>query len=127
MNILITGGAGFIGSYLAQRLLNQGHKVILVDNLSTGRLNNIRHIYDNPNLQVHIDTIFNEKLIEEIIKNTDQIYHLAAAVGVKFIVDNPVETIETNVAGSEIVIRLANKYKKKTFIASTSEVYGKTD
>ena len=127
MNILITGGAGFIGSYLSQKLLKQGHKVIIVDNLSTGRLNNIRHIYEDPNLQVHIDTIFNEKLIEKIIEKSDQIYHLAAAVGVKFIVDNPVETIETNVAGSEIVIRLANKYKKKIFIASTSEVYGKTD
>ncbi len=127
MNILITGGAGFIGSYLAQELLERGNRVTIIDNLSTGRLNNINHIYKNKNLNVYIDTIFNEELIEDVIKKSDQIYHLAAAVGVQFIVDNPVETIETNVAGSEIVIRLANKYKKKIFIASTSEVYGKSD
>lgn len=127
MKILITGGAGFIGSYLAEKLLAQGHYVIIVDNLSTGKLSNIRHIYKNANLEVHIDTIFNRKLIEDAVKKCDQIYHLAAAVGVMFIVDNPVETIETNVAGSELLVRLANKYKKKIFVASTSEVYGKID
>ncbi|MEA2103233.1 MAG: GDP-mannose 4,6-dehydratase [Candidatus Cloacimonadota bacterium] len=127
MKILITGGAGFIGSYLAEKLLDQGHYVIIIDNLSTGKLSNIRHIYKNANLEVHIDTIFNQKLIQDCVKKCDQIYHLAAAVGVMFIVDNPVETIETNVSGSEVMIKLANKYKKKIFIASTSEVYGKVD
>jgi len=124
MKILITGGSGFIGSYLAEYLLKNGHQVIIVDNLSTGRLANIRQIYRNENLEVHIDTIFNKKLMNSLVKSCEQIYHLAAAVGVRFIVDNPVQTIETNVAGTEIMIQLANQYKKKIFIASTSEVYG---
>jgi UDP-glucose 4-epimerase len=127
MKTLITGGAGFIGSYLAEYLLKKGHKVAIVDNLSTGRLSNVRHIYRNENLEVHIDTIFNKKLMRDLVKNCEQIYHLAAAVGVRFIVDNPVQTIETNVAGTETMIQLANQYKKKIFIASTSEVYGKAN
>lgn len=127
MKILITGGSGFIGSYLAEYLLNQGHEVVIIDNLSTGRLANIRNIYRHKNLEVHIDTIFNDELIDEVVKKSDQIYHLAAAVGVRFIVDNPVQTIETNVGGSEVLLRYANKHKKKIFIASTSEVYGKSE
>ncbi|MEA3475254.1 MAG: GDP-mannose 4,6-dehydratase [Candidatus Cloacimonadota bacterium] len=127
MKILITGGSGFIGSYLAEYLLKNGHQVIIVDNLSTGRLANIRQIYRNENLEIHIDTIFNKKLMNSLVKNCEQIYHLAAAVGVRFIVDNPVQTIETNVAGTEIMIQLANQYKKKIFIASTSEIYGKAN
>ncbi len=127
MKILITGGSGFIGSYLAEYLLKNGHQVTIVDNLSTGRLANIRQIYRNENLEIHIDTIFNKKLMDSLIKNCEQVYHLAAAVGVRFIVDNPVQTIETNVAGTEIMIQLANQYKKKIFIASTSEVYGKAN
>ena len=127
MRILITGGAGFIGSYLAEYLLKKGHQVIVLDNLSTGRLSNIRNIYKSKNLEVHVDTIFNRELIDDLVKNCDQVYHLAAAVGVRFIVDNPVLTIETNVAGAEIMIKFANKYKKKIFIASTSEIYGKSN
>jgi len=127
MKILITGGSGFIGSYLAEYLLNKGNEVVIIDNLSTGRLANIRNIYHHKNLEVHIDTIFNRELIEELVKDADQIYHLAAAVGVRFIVDNPVQTIETNVGGSEVLLNFANKYKKKILIASTSEVYGKSD
>lgn len=127
MRILITGGAGFIGSYLAEYLLKKGHQVIVLDNLSTGRLSNIRNIYKSKNLEVHVDTIFNKELIDDLVKNCDQVYHLAAAVGVRFIVDNPVLTIETNVAGTEIMIKFANKYKKKIFIASTSELYGKSN
>ncbi len=127
MNILITGGSGFIGSYLAEHLLKNGDSVVILDNLSTGRLANIKNIYRHKNLEVHIDTIFNRELVDELVKNCDQVYHLAAAVGVRFIVDNPVQTIETNVGGSEILLKAANKYKKKIFIASTSEVYGKSD
>ena len=127
MKILITGGAGFIGSYLAEYLLDKGHQVVVLDNLSTGSLSNIKKIYKNKNLKVHVDTIFNRELINDLVKDSDQIYHLAAAVGVRFIVDNPVLTIETNVGGTEIMIRFANKHKKKIFIASTSELYGKSN
>ena len=127
MKILITGGAGFIGSYLAEYLLDKGHFVIIIDNLSTGRLSNIRQIYRDDNLEVHIDTIFNKRLMKDLVKNCEQIYHLAAAVGVRFIVDNPVQTLETNIYGTEIIVQLANKYKKKIFIASTSELYGKSE
>ncbi|MBC8526378.1 MAG: GDP-mannose 4,6-dehydratase [Candidatus Cloacimonetes bacterium] len=127
MKILITGGAGFIGSYLAEDLLDKGHFVIIIDNLSTGRLSNIRQIYRDDNLEVHIDTIFNKRLMKDLVKNCEQIYHLAAAVGVRFIVDNPVQTLETNIYGTEIIVQLANKYKKKIFIASTSELYGKSE
>ncbi|MBL7086263.1 MAG: GDP-mannose 4,6-dehydratase, partial [Candidatus Cloacimonetes bacterium] len=109
MKILITGGAGFIGSYLAEDLLDKGHFVIIIDNLSTGRLSNIRQIYRDDNLEVHIDTIFNKRLMKDLVKNCEQIYHLAAAVGVRFIVDNPVQTLETNIYGTEIIVQLANK------------------
>jgi len=109
MKILITGGSGFIGSYLAEYLLKNGHSVVILDNLSTGRLSNIRSIYRHKNLEVHIDTIFNRELVDKLVKSCDQIYHLAAAVGVRFIVDNPVQTIETNVGGSEILLQVANK------------------
>ncbi len=127
MNSLITGGAGFIGSHLAEFLLSKGEEVTIVDNLSTGKFENIRHLTDNPNLKVHIDTILNEPLMELLIKDCDVIYHLAAAVGVRLIIERPVETIETNTLGAEVVLKLANRYKKKTLIASTSEVYGKSD
>lgn len=127
MNILITGGAGFIGSYLAEYLLKQGDSVTIIDNLSTGRLANIKEIYNQDKMEIHIDTIFNHELMDKLVKKCDHIYHLAAAVGVQFIIDNPVQTIETNVSGMKIVIQLANKYKKKLFIASTSEVYGKAN
>ncbi|MCK4688045.1 MAG: GDP-mannose 4,6-dehydratase [Candidatus Lokiarchaeota archaeon] len=127
MKILVTGGAGFIGSHLAEALLSKGHKVIIIDNLSTGRLENIDKIKTNENVEIYIDTIFNKKLLSELAQKSEQIYHLAAAVGVRLIVDKPVETIETNILGTDIVIKFANKFNKKIFIASTSEVYGKND
>jgi UDP-glucose 4-epimerase len=126
MKVLITGGAGFIGSHLAEELLALGDAVTIIDNLSTGSMDNIEHLKCNRHFRVYIDTITNTALMSRLIKECDVIYHLAAAVGVKYIIDNPLESIKTNVQGTEIVLELANKYgKKKTLIASTSEVYGK--
>ncbi|NQV19055.1 MAG: GDP-mannose 4,6-dehydratase [Armatimonadetes bacterium] len=127
MRILITGGAGFIGSHLAGTLLSERHKIIIIDNLSTGSLKNVENIKTKENVEIFIDTIFNKKLMNELVQRCDQIYHLAAAVGVQLIVNNPVETIETNILGTDIVIKFANRFNKKIFIASTSEVYGKND
>lgn len=124
MKNFITGGAGFIGSHLAEALLNRGDKVHILDNLSTGSLDNIKHLIKNRNFSYTIDTILNEKIIDKLIKNCDCVYHLAAAVGVKLIMEKPLETIETNVKGTEAVLRVANKYKKKVLITSTSEIYG---
>ncbi|MEI8175733.1 MAG: GDP-mannose 4,6-dehydratase [Candidatus Omnitrophota bacterium] len=124
MKILITGGAGFIGSHLAEELLGQGEQVHIVDNLSTGSLKNIEHLLKNKRFKYTIGSILDEELMEALVKECDRIYHLAAAVGVKLIMERPLETIETNVKGSEIVLRLANNYKKKTLITSTSEIYG---
>lgn len=125
MKALITGGAGFIGSHLAERLLEQGNEVFVIDNLWTGKLENLSKIQKNEKFHLVVDTILNESVMNELIFKVDHIYHLAAAVGVKNIMDHPVETIDTNVKGSETVLRLANKFKKKVLIASTSEVYGK--
>jgi len=125
MKILITGGAGFIGSHLAENLLGSGHEVFIIDNLWTGRLSNIEKIQDNKKLHLVVDTILNESVMNELIFKIDHIYHLAAAVGVKNIMDHPVETLDINVKGTETVLRLANRFKKKVLIASTSEVYGK--
>jgi len=125
MKILITGGAGFIGSHLADCLLRKGEEVFVVDNLSTGSLENIEHLQWNPQLHFELDTIFHKKVVDRLISRCDQIYHLAAAVGVKLIMERPVESLETNVKGTEIVLKLAHKYSKKVLIASTSEVYGK--
>jgi UDP-glucose 4-epimerase len=122
---LITGGAGFIGSHLAEALLNEGHEVDVIDNLSTGSIRNIGHLKSNPRFKYAIDTLTNEPLLAELIDRNDVIFHLAAAVGVKLIVDEPVHTIETNVHGTEVVLKHASKKKKLVFIASTSEVYGK--
>lgn len=127
MNILITGGAGFIGSHLAQRLLEQDCKVVIVDNLSTGSRRNIKHLESNPAFTFVYDDICNEETMHVLIGQCDMIYHLAAAVGVQLIVDNPVRTIETNIHGSEIVLAIANKFRKKVLLASTSEVYGKSE
>jgi len=124
MKILITGGAGFIGSHLADELLDRGNKVHVIDNLSAGSLSNISHLMKHRNFTCTIDTIMNEKVMNKLIKNSDCIYHLAAAVGVKLIMERPLETIETNVKGTEAVLRIANKYKKKVLITSTSEIYG---
>src|SRR4051812_22536765 len=122
----ITGGAGFIGSHLAERLLDDGHEVIVLDNLSTGSIGNIAHLKGRSSFSYTIDTITNESLLAELIDGSDVVFHLAAAVGVKLIVEQPVHTIETNVHGTEVVLKHANKKKKLVFIASTSEVYGKS-
>ncbi|NOY78915.1 MAG: NAD-dependent epimerase/dehydratase family protein [Calditrichaeota bacterium] len=127
MNVLITGGAGFIGSHLAEELLKQGHKVWVIDDLSTGRLENVKHLMGNPNFKIAIDTIQNETVMDRLVSENDMIYHLAAAVGVELIVEHPVKTIETNIMGSEMVLKLANRYLKKVLIVSTSEVYGKSE
>jgi len=123
---LITGGAGFIGSHLAERLLQLGHEVLVIDNLSTGSIENISHLKSSPGFSYVIDTINNESLLAEMIDRSDVVFHLAAAVGVKLIVEQPVHTIETNVHGTEVVLKHANKKKKLVVLASTSEVYGKS-
>ena len=126
MKILITGGAGFIGSHLAETLLTRGHDVYIIDDLSTGAIDNIEHLKPNPRLRYTIDTIFNEPMLAEHVDRCDIIVHLAAAVGVRLIVEAPVRTIETNVHGTETVLKLAAKKRKLVVIASTSEVYGKS-
>ena len=126
MKALITGGAGFIGSHLAERLLAQGHETFVLDNLSTGSIDNIAHLKSHPCFSYVIDSITNEPLLAEMIDRSDVVFHLAAAVGVKLIVEQPVHTIENNVHGTEVVLKHANKKKKLVFIASTSEVYGKS-
>ena len=126
MKALITGGAGFIGSHLAERLLDDGHEVIVLDNLSTGSIGNIAHLKGRPAFSYSIDSVTNEPLLAELIDGCDVVFHLAAAVGVKLIVEQPVHTIETNVHGTEVVLKHANKKKKLVVIASTSEVYGKS-
>jgi len=123
---LITGGAGFIGSHLAEALLAEGHEVDVIDNLSTGSIRNVGHLKTNARFNYVIDTLTNEPLLAELIDRNDVIFHFAAAVGVKLIVEQPVHTIETNVHGTEVVLKHANKKKKKVVIASTSEVYGKS-
>jgi len=124
---LITGGAGFIGSYLSEALLDEGHEVLILDNLSTGSIDNIAHIKGRRGFEYFIDTVNNEPLLAELIDRSDVVFHFAAAVGVKLIVEQPVYTIETNVHGTEVVLKHANKKKKLVVIASTSEVYGKSE
>jgi UDP-glucose 4-epimerase len=124
---LITGGAGFIGSHLSDSLLAQGHQVLILDNLSTGSFDNISHLKGREGFEYFIDSVDNEPLLAELIDRADVVFHLAAAVGVKLIVEQPVHTIETNVHGTEVVLKHANKKKKLVVVASTSEVYGKSD
>ena len=124
MKVLITGGAGFIGSHLAERLLERGNEVFAIDNLWTGKLANLAKVQNNKNFHLVVDTILNESVMNELIFKADHIYHLAAAVGVRTIMDHPVETLDINVKGTEVVLRLANRFKKKVFVTSTSEVYG---
>jgi UDP-glucose 4-epimerase len=126
MRALITGGAGFVGSHLSEALLADGHEVFVLDNLSTGSIDNIEHLKVNPRFHYTIDSVNNEPLLAELIDRCDVIFHLAAAVGVKKIVEEPVATIENNVHGTEVVLRHANKKKKLVLLASTSEVYGKS-
>jgi UDP-glucose 4-epimerase len=125
MRALITGGAGFVGSHLSELLLEQGHEVFILDNLSTGSIANIAHLKAHPAFHYTIDSVDNEPLLAELVDQGDVVFHLAAAVGVKLIVEQPVHTIETNVRGTEVVLKHANKKKKLVLIASTSEVYGK--
>ena len=126
MRALITGGAGFIGSHLAEALLVSGHGVLVIDNLSTGSMDNIAHLKGRPGFEYYIDTVENEGLLAELIDRADVVFHFAAAVGVKLIVEQPVHTIETNVHGTEVVLKHAVKKKKLVVVASTSEVYGKS-
>jgi UDP-glucose 4-epimerase len=126
LRVLITGGAGFVGSHLAEALLERGDEVFVLDNLSTGSIDNIAHLKSEPRFHYTIDSITNEPLLAEMIDTCDAVFHLAAAVGVKLIVEAPVHTIETNVHGTEVVLKHANKKKKLVLIASTSEVYGKS-
>ena len=125
MNILITGGAGFIGSHLAEQLLANNHRVTIIDDLSTGSIHNIQHLKTADKFHYVLDTVANQQVMAELVDAADIIYHLAAAVGVRLIVENPTRTIETNIRGTEIVLELAAKKKKRVLIASTSEVYGK--
>jgi UDP-glucose 4-epimerase len=127
MKALITGGAGFLGSHLAERLLDGGNEVHVIDNLSTGSIENIEPIKGRDGFHYTIDTIMNEPVLAEMVDRVDVVFHLAAAVGVRLIVESPVNTIETNVHGTEKVLKLANKKRKKVIFTSTSEVYGKAD
>ena len=126
MQALITGGAGFIGGHLAEVLLGQGQHVVVVDNLSTGRVDNIARLVDDPRFQFVQETIRNEAVMDRLVSQCDMLYHLAAVVGVDLVVKDPVHTIETNLIGTEIVLRLARRYRKRVLIASSSEVYGKS-
>jgi len=125
MRTLITGGAGFIGSHLTEELLDLGYEVYVIDNLWTGKLANLAKVQINEKFHLVVDTVLNESVMNELIFKSDHVYHLAAAVGVLNIMDHPVETIDINVKGTEAVLRLANRFKKKVLIASTSEIYGK--
>ncbi len=126
MKALITGGAGFIGSHLAEELLENGKSVIAIDNLSTGSMDNIKHLKSNPKFEFVLDTIMDRNIMKKLISKVDVVYHLAAAVGVKYIIDNPLLSLETNIKGTEIILELSNELgKKKVILASTSEIYGK--
>lgn len=125
MKILITGGAGFVGSHLADKLIGQGHEITVIDDLSTGRYSNVAHLEDTERFRLIIDTVLNEKLMEELIRETDHVYHMASAVGVKLIMERPVRTIETIFRGTDVVLAFCSRYRKRVLIPSTSEVYGK--
>ena len=127
MNILITGGAGFIGSHLAGKLLAEGHDIVVIDDLSTGKKDNIDHYVGNNHFMFHAGSARDLYVMSPLVEQCDIVYHLAAAVGVQLILDKPVHTIETNIHSTEIVLQLANQYKKKVLIASSSEVYGKSE
>ena len=126
MKALITGGAGFVGSHLAEALLARGDEVYVLDNLSTGSIENIEHLKAKKSFRYAIDSVMNEPVAAELVDRVDVVFHLAAAVGVRLIVESPVNTIETNVHGTEMLLKLANKKKKKVLVATTSEVYGKS-
>jgi nucleoside-diphosphate-sugar epimerase len=127
MKVLVTGGAGFIGSHLCEALLKRGDEVAVLDDLSTGTFRNIEHLAGEPGFRAVIDSVLNEEIVNELVRECDTVVHLAAAVGVQLVVDQPVRTIETNIRGAETVLSCASRYRRKTLIASTSEVYGKSD
>lgn len=125
MKYLITGGAGFVGSHLADKLINEGHEVTVIDDLSTGRYSNVEHLEGNNKFRLIIDTVLNEKLMEELIRDTDRVFHMASAVGVRLIMEQPVKTIETIFHGTDVVLKFCSRYRKRVLVPSTSEVYGK--
>lgn len=125
MKILITGGAGFIGSHLAEALGARGHQVVALDNLSTGRLENVSGLAGNPSFQLVVGSILDDRLVDKYVERCDCVFHLAAAVGVELIVNHPLESLTTNIRGSEIVLEMAYRYRKRVLITSTSEIYGK--
>lgn len=125
MKVLITGGAGFIGSHLTTRHLSMGDKVAIIDNLSTSTIDNIQHLAEHPNCTYRVDDILKTDVMRELISDCDLIYHLAAAVGVEYVLENPLQTLTTNIRGTEIVLELAQEKKKRVVLASTSEIYGK--
>ena len=126
-NILVTGGAGFIGGHLSEALLDKGYEVTIIDDLSTGRLENIEYLTGNPRFRFTIETIANTAVMDRLVSECDLIFHLAAAVGVDLIVSQPIRVIETNIGGSEVVLQTARRYRRKVMLASTSEVYGKSN
>jgi len=125
VKVLITGGAGFIGSHLAEALLEEGHEVTLLDDLSTGRLENVAHLEKNPRFHIVVGDILNEFLVDKLVERADWVFHLAAAVGVELIVKDPLRSLMTNIKGSEIVLENVHRYHRKVLITSTSEIYGK--
>jgi Nucleoside-diphosphate-sugar epimerases len=125
MRILITGGAGFVGSHLADKLHSEGHEITVIDNLSTGRYANVAHLEGQERFRLIIDTVLNARLMEELIRESDRVFHMASAVGVRLIMERPVETIETIFRGTDVVLSFCSRYRKRVLIPSTSEVYGK--
>lgn len=125
MKILITGGAGFVGSHLADNLIADGHEITVIDNLSTGRYSNVEHLEGRENFRLIIDSVLNESLMEGLVRETDRVYHMASAVGVRLIMEQPVKTIETIFHGTDIILKFCSRYRKPVLIPSTSEVYGK--
>jgi len=125
MKILITGGAGFVGSHLADKLIGQGHEITVIDDLSTGRYSNVAHLEGHERFRLIIDTVLNAQLMEELIRDSDRVFHMASAVGVRLIMEQPVKTIETIFHGTDVVLKFCSRYRKRVLVPSTSEVYGK--
>ena len=125
MKILITGGAGFVGSHLADKLIGQGHEITVIDDLSTGRYSNVAHMEGHERFRLIIDTVLNAQLMEELIRDSDRVFHMASAVGVRLIMEQPVKTIETIFHGTDVVLKFCSRYRKRVLVPSTSEVYGK--
>lgn len=125
MKILITGGAGFVGSHLADKLIAQGNEITVIDDLSTGRYSNIAHLEGTDRFRLIIDTVLNQSLMEDLVRETDRVYHMASAVGVRLIMEQPVKTIETIFHGTDVILKFCSRYRKRVLIPSTSEVYGK--